>query len=76
VTPGGLVGEISYLTGKVASADVSAGTDTLLFVLPHGVLDQIKLERPDLHTKLMYVLGREVAQKLAAANHLVTASRF
>ena len=36
----------------------------------------IKLERPDLHTKLMYVLGREVAQKLAAANHLVTASRF
>lgn len=76
VVPGGLVGEISYLTGKHASADVSAGTDTVLFVLTHGVLDQIKLERPDLHTKLMYVLGREVAQKLAAANHLVTASRF
>lgn len=76
VAPGGLVGEISYLTGKHASADVNAGTDTVLFVLPHGVLDQIKLERPDLHTKLMYVLGREVAQKLAAANHLVTASRF
>ncbi|WP_342129592.1 Crp/Fnr family transcriptional regulator [Hydrogenophaga sp. OTU3427] len=76
VTPGGLVGEISYLTGKHASADVSAGTDTRLFVLTHGVLDKIKLERPDLHTKLMYVLGREVAQKLANSNHLVTASRF
>lgn len=76
VAPGGLVGEISYLTGKHASADVSAGTDTRLFVLTHGVLNQIKLERPDLHTKLMYVLGREVAQKLANANHLVTASRF
>ena len=33
VAPGGLVGEISYLTGKHASADVSAGTDTRLFVL-------------------------------------------
>jgi hypothetical protein len=76
VAPGGLVGEISYLTGKTASADVSAGTDTRLFVLTHSVLAQIKLERPDLHTKLMYVLGREVAQKLANANHLVTASRF
>lgn len=76
VMPGGLVGEISYLTGKHASADVRAGSDTTLFVLTHGVLDKIKLERPDLHTKLMYVLGREVAQKLAASNHVVTASRL
>ena len=73
---GGLVGEISYLTGKPASADVRAGTVTRLFVISHSELDRIKLERPDLHNKLMYVLGREVAQKLANANHLVTASRF
>lgn len=76
VCPGGLVGEISYLTGKPASADVRAGAATRLFVISHSELDRIKLERPDLHNKLMYVLGREVAQKLVNANHLVTASRF
>jgi hypothetical protein len=75
VQPGGLVGEISYLTGQKASADVSASTDTRMFVLTHSVLDKIKLDRPELHTKLMYVLGREVVQKLAASNHLMSSLR-
>lgn len=71
VPPGGLVGEISYLTHNHASANVTAGTDTLMFTLTHATLNRIKSERPELHTKLMYVLGREVAQKLAKSNHLV-----
>ena len=75
VPPGGLVGEISYLTGKRASANVVAGTDVHLFVITHSVLDKIKVDRPDLHTKLMYVLGREVAQKLATSNHLMSSLR-
>ena len=46
-----------------------------MFVLTHSVLDKIKLDRPELHTKLMYVLGREVVQKLAASNHLMSSLR-
>jgi hypothetical protein len=71
VPPGGVVGEISYLTGKTASAEVVAGIETRLFCLSHSVLNKLKIERPELHNKIVYVLSREVVDKLAKSNQQV-----
>lgn len=68
VPAGGLVGEISYLTGKTASATVVAGLETRLFSLAHSALDKLKLERPELHNKVLYILSRNVIEKLATSN--------
>ena len=68
VPAGGLVGEISYLTGKPASAAVVAGLETRLFSLTHSALDQLKVERPELHNKVLYILSRNVIEKLAKSN--------
>lgn len=68
VPAGGLVGEISYLTGKSASADVIAGLETRLFKLTHSALNKLKLDRPELHNKILYILSREVIEKLAKSN--------
>lgn len=68
VPAGGLVGEIGYLTGKMASADVVAGLETRLFNLTHSALNKLKLERPELHNKILYILSREVIEKLAKSN--------
>lgn len=68
VPAGGLVGEIGYLTGKAASADVVAGLETRLFNLTHSALNKLKLERPELHNKILYILSREVIEKLAKSN--------
>lgn len=75
IPAGGMVGEISYLTGRGASADVVSGSDTQLFGLPHQALDQLKRERPELHTKLVHLMGQEVARKLAASSGWVPATR-
>lgn len=69
VPAGGLVGEISYLTGKAATADVVAGLETRLFNLSHSALNKLKLDRPELHNKVLYILSREVIEKLAKSNH-------
>ena len=68
VPAGGLVGEISYLTGKAATADVVAGLETRLFSLSHSALNKLKFDRPELHNKILYILSREVIEKLAKSN--------
>lgn len=68
IAAGGMVGEISYLTGRKASADVVSSADTRLFGLSHAALDTLKSERPELHTKLLGLMGQEVARKLAASH--------
>jgi len=68
VPAGGLVGEISYLTGKTASAAVVAGLETRLFSLAHSALDKLKLEHPELHNKVLYILSRNLIEKLAKSN--------
>lgn len=68
VPAGGLVGEISYLTGKAASANVVAGLETRLFNLTDSALNKLKYDRPELHNKILYILSREVIEKLAKSN--------
>ncbi len=68
VPAGGLVGEISYLTGKTASAAVVAGLETRLFSLAHSALDKLKVDHPELHNKVLYILSRNLIEKLAKSN--------
>jgi CRP-like cAMP-binding protein len=74
VPAGGVVGEISYLTGKPASADVVAGLQSRLFFLAHRDIEKIKSESPDLYNKIMYVLSRQLVDKLASSNRQVANS--
>lgn len=67
---------MSYLTGKPASADVRAGDQARVFHLPHKTLDDMKLKDPELHAKISYVLGRQVADKLSDANQRWADSRL
>lgn len=68
VLPGEVAGEMSYLTGRPASADVRAGDQARVFQLAQSVLDGLKHKDPELHAKISYVLGRQVADKLSDAN--------
>ncbi|WP_296493452.1 hypothetical protein, partial [Rhodoferax sp.] len=62
------VGEISYLTGKPASAAVVAGLETRMFNLDHSALDNLKVGHPELHNKVLYILSRNLIEKLAKSN--------
>lgn len=74
VHPGGLVGEVSYLTGMRASSDVVAQLESRLFMLRHDVLHNLKHKYPELHIKLNYIFARELADKLVDTNqHMVSA---
>lgn len=74
VHPGGLVGEMSYLTGKPASSDVVAQVESRLFTLGHDVLHGLKHQHPELHIKLNYIFARDLADKLVSANRLAVST--
>jgi hypothetical protein len=76
IRAGGMAGEMSYLTGKPATADVIAAESTRAFVITHQTLEQLKTKNPELHTKVNYVIGREVAEKLSHTNQQWLESRL
>ena len=65
---GAIVGEMSFLSGRPASADVHASGPVRLFSLAHGTLRHFQHDRPELFAKLDYIFARQVVDKLVVAN--------
>jgi len=68
VPRGAIVGEMSFLSGRPASADVRAGGEARLFTMAHDKLRQFLRERPELFAKLGYIFAQQVVDKLVVAN--------
>lgn len=68
VPRGAIVGEMSFLSGRPASADVRAGGQVRLFSMAHGSLRRFEHEKPELFAKLGFIFARQVVDKLVLAN--------
>ncbi len=64
--PGQFVGEMSFLTGHVAGADVVAPRSTKLMSWAQSELEAFLDRNPSISFKVRGVLGRDVVQKLRA----------
>ena len=58
-------GEMAYLTGNPATADVIAASPTKFLVWDYSVLNDIKKRSPHLWIKIQGLLGRDLVQKVA-----------
>lgn len=70
VPPGHFIGEMSFLTGSKASADVVPIGEVKLHTWAYTVLDRIKKTRPGLWTKIQGRLGRDLVSKIWAQHHI------
>jgi len=61
-------GEMSFLSGRAASADVRAGGEARFFTSAHDKLRQFQHELPELFAELGYICARQVVDKLVVAN--------
>jgi hypothetical protein len=65
---GSIVGEMSFLADRPASADVRAKGEARLFSLTHVSLGQFKRDQPNLFSKLSYIFALQVVEKLVNAD--------
>jgi len=61
---GAFVGELCFLTGKPAAADVIAATTMRVVEWPTAALRKFLDDEPDLRATMQQVLGRDLAAKL------------
>lgn len=73
--PGGVIGEMAYLTGALRGADVEAEAPTTVFRLTGKRIDMMRQDDPALATLLAFILGRSVAIKLTQTNALMMAGK-
>jgi hypothetical protein len=66
IRPGGIVGEMSLLTGDVASATVTLAEEAHLFELEGSALRRLLQEHDELQAQFHQVLGGELSAKLLA----------
>ena len=58
------IAEISYITGKPASADVVSKEDLTYYVWNRNTLDKLRRTKPDTMNKLDRILTLDMAEKL------------
>lgn len=68
ISPGLAFGELSLLDGGRRSADVIADEPTLCYVLPLGELESISKQHPEIRSKLIFNIGRELSARLRRAD--------
>ena len=66
--PGNFVGEMSLLTGKVATADVCAVGEVEYIEWPMQQLARVRKQNPILWTKIQSVLGHDLVEKIKRAS--------
>ncbi len=74
VRPGGFVGEMSYVSGQPASADVVVEEPTRVFTLPCAELDRLREAYPDMYIKITGIFGKDIAEKLRSTSQSLHAS--
>ncbi len=73
--PGGVIGEMAYLTAAPRGADVEAEAPTVVHRLGQAAIDALRRDDPELATLLAFLLGRSVAVKLTQTNALMMAGK-
>ena len=66
--PGSFIGEIAYLTGNMATADVTADAGTRLLTFSRVRLARLAAEDKEIGAILNQLLGRDLAQKMRQTN--------
>jgi hypothetical protein len=65
---GSFVGEMGYLTQRPASVNVIATTASRVLQIDRKNLEELELKHPDVHAKLIWIMGRDIADKLRKLN--------
>jgi hypothetical protein len=65
---GSFVGEMGYLTQRPASVNVIATTASRVLRVDRKNLEELELKHPDVHAKLIWIMGRDIADKLRKLN--------
>ena len=68
ITPGLAFGELALLDGGTRSADVIADEPTLCYVLPIDRLQTLAASHPEVYSKLIGNIGRELSARLRRAD--------
>lgn len=68
ITPGIAFGELALLDDGQRSADVIADEASVCYVLPIAKLNDVAADKPDIRTKLLLNIGRELSARLRRAN--------
>jgi glutaminase len=68
LTPGLAFGDLALLDGGTRSADVIADEPTLCYVLPTAKLDALARSHPEIQSKLIFNIGRELSARLRRAD--------
>ena len=68
ITPGLAFGELTLLDGGTRSADVIADEPTLCYVLPMTELGALASSHPEIQSKLIFNIGRELSARLRRAD--------
>jgi glutaminase len=68
LTPGLAFGELALLDGDTRSADVIADEPTFCYVLPTVKLRALATSHPEIQSKLIFNIGRELSARLRHAD--------
>ncbi len=68
IAPGVAFGELAIFDGGTRSADVIAHQFAICYVLPLAKLEELAVLHPDIRTKLMSNIGRELSARLRRAD--------
>ena len=68
MTPGVAFGDLALFGGGPRSADVIADEPSLCYVLPMERLDVLSRSHPEVRTRLMANLAREMAARVRSAD--------
>jgi CRP-like cAMP-binding protein len=68
VSAGSFIGEMSFLTGRPASADVKAAFDSVALVFEKNALDSALARDEDLRSAVQTLIGADLAEKVARGN--------
>jgi glutaminase len=68
ITPGVAFGELALFDGGARSADVISDERSVCYVLPIAKLDELAARNPQIRTKLMCNIGRELSARLRRAD--------
>lgn len=68
ITPGLAFGELALLDGGTRSADVIAEEPTTCYVLPIAQLRTLATSHPEIQSKLILNIGRELSARLRRAD--------
>lgn len=70
--PGEFFGEVEFFDGGPASANAIAHTECEILSIPHGEMEALMKNRPDLATKFLWAFARTLAGRLRDTDQKVS----